>query len=414
MSWAAIAGPGLLVAATGVGAGDLATASLAGMAGGVAILWAVWAGAFLKFVITEGIARWQLATGETLLAGCSAHFGRPFQFAFLLYLLPWSYFVGGALIGACGVAAHALLPVFSEAALDKQFYGPLHSLAAAGLVLMGGYRLFEWTMRVMIGLMFATVLFCAVALQPDWGAIAAGLVIPRIPDAGGEGLSWTVALMGGVGGTLTVLCYGYWIREEGREGPAYIRTCRIDLAVGYAMTALFGIAMVIIGSRVATEGSGAALLSNLGAEIGESVGPAARWLFLLGAWGAVFSSLLGVLQSVPLIFADFMSDVTKESADARKRRIATTSRTYRAYLAALALLPCLTLFADFRDVQKYYAVIGAGFMPFLAFVLLYLNGARSRVGVHANRPGAIAALVLCVLFFAWVGWKEIQDALAGT
>ena len=63
----AVIGPGLLVAATGVGAGDLATASFTGSLLGTAVLWAVVIGAFLKFVVTEGLARWQLATGETLL-----------------------------------------------------------------------------------------------------------------------------------------------------------------------------------------------------------------------------------------------------------------------------------------------------------------------------------------------------------
>ena len=37
-----------------------------------------------------------------------------------------------------------------------------------------------------------------------------------------------------VRGTLTVLCYGYWIREEGRTGESSLKTCRIDLAAGYA------------------------------------------------------------------------------------------------------------------------------------------------------------------------------------
>ena len=64
-----IVGPGLLVAATGVGAGDLATASLSGSFLGTAILWAAVLGAFLKFVVTEGLARWQLATGDTLIEG---------------------------------------------------------------------------------------------------------------------------------------------------------------------------------------------------------------------------------------------------------------------------------------------------------------------------------------------------------
>ena len=41
-------GPGILVAATGVGAGDLATASFTGSQLGTAVLWAVLVGAFLK------------------------------------------------------------------------------------------------------------------------------------------------------------------------------------------------------------------------------------------------------------------------------------------------------------------------------------------------------------------------------
>ena len=65
----AMLGPGILVAATGVGAGDLATGALAGSNVGVAILWAVVAGAVFKFVLNEGLARWQLATGSTLLEG---------------------------------------------------------------------------------------------------------------------------------------------------------------------------------------------------------------------------------------------------------------------------------------------------------------------------------------------------------
>ena len=58
----AVFGPGLLVAATGIGAGDLATASFTGSILGTAVLWAAVVRAFLKYVVTEGLARWQLAT----------------------------------------------------------------------------------------------------------------------------------------------------------------------------------------------------------------------------------------------------------------------------------------------------------------------------------------------------------------
>ena len=58
-----VLGPGILVAATGVGAGDLLTAGLAGSRHGLTLLWAAWVGAILKWFLNEGIARWQLATG---------------------------------------------------------------------------------------------------------------------------------------------------------------------------------------------------------------------------------------------------------------------------------------------------------------------------------------------------------------
>jgi Mn2+/Fe2+ NRAMP family transporter len=57
LGWLAVLGPGLLVAATGVGAGDLATAAFTGSHVGVAVLWAVVLGALLKFVLNEGLAR---------------------------------------------------------------------------------------------------------------------------------------------------------------------------------------------------------------------------------------------------------------------------------------------------------------------------------------------------------------------
>lgn len=70
--------PGILIAATGVGAGDLATASFAGSQLGVAILWAVLVGSIFKLVLTEGLARWQLATGQTLLEGLAQKLGPVF------------------------------------------------------------------------------------------------------------------------------------------------------------------------------------------------------------------------------------------------------------------------------------------------------------------------------------------------
>ncbi len=436
-------GPGILVAATGVGAGDLATGAFTGSRLGLAILWAVLIGAGLKYVLNEGLARWQLVTGETLLEGAVSRFGRWMAWPFLFYLLIWSFTVGAALMSACGVTAHAILPLRSvaevcgiapdtaantfPAATDKIIYGILHSAVAVVLIWRGGYRLFERVMSVCIAIMFCTVISTAIATSPPWSRVVSGMFVPTIPPGtGGDGLQWTIALMGGVGGTLTVLCYGYWIREEQRHDTDDIRTCRIDLFTGYLMTAIFGLGVVIIGSQVSVEGGGAKLIVQLAdaleAPLG-TVGPAARWAFLIGGWGAVFSSLLGVWQSVPYLFADFCSlnargpaagspatgDVSGSRDD---RSVDTNSTAYRGYLIGLALIPVAGLWQQFITIQKIYAIIGAAFIPLLAIVLLALNGHSRWIGSqYRNRWWTNGLLLITLIFFIVAGWMEAAKKL---
>lgn len=404
----AVLGPGLLVAATGIGAGDLATASFTGSILGTAVLWAAVVGAFLKYVVTEGLARWQLATGDTLLEGVVHRIGRPVGWLFLPYLVIWSFFVAAALMSACGVTLHAMIPLFDDPLHGKVVFGALASLVGLGLVLLGGYDLFDKIMRVCIGVMFVTVIVTAALLWPGTGQVLKGLVVPAIPDAGGQGTGWTVALMGGIGGTLTVLCYGYWIREEGRTGESFLNVCRIDLAAGYAITALFGIAMVIIGSTIEIEGRGASLLVQLSDQLVEPLGQPGKWLFLVGAAGAVFSSLLGVWQAVPYLFADTLGLLRKDGRASADAAIDTRSTAYRGYLVALAIVPMAGLFWRFQEIQKLYAVIGATFIPLLAIALLILNGRADWVGERfRNRPATVAVLLATLAFFVWIGWRSI-------
>jgi Mn2+/Fe2+ NRAMP family transporter len=404
----ALLGPGLLVAATGIGAGDLATASFTGSILGTAVLWAAVLGAFLKYVITEGLARWQLATGDTLLEGLVRRIGRPVGWFFLPYLVMWTFFVASALMSACGVTFHALIPLFDDAVQGKRVFGVLSSLVGLGLVLAGGYGLFEKVMRICIGIMFVTVIVTAALLWPGTGQVLKGLFVPAIPDIAGQGLGWTVALMGGIGGTFTVLCYGYWIREEGRSGPGFLKTCRIDLATGYTVTALFGVAMVIIGSTVELEGRGATLLIRLSEQLVEPLGPVGKWLFLAGAAGAVFSSLLGVWQAVPYLFADTLG-LLREDGEARaENAIDTGSAAYRGYLFALAIVPMAGLFWSFQEIQKLYAIVGATFIPFLAVALLVLNGRKEWVSEqYRNGPATVAVLLATLAFFIWIAWRRL-------
>lgn len=164
-----------------MGAGDLATASFAGSQLGLAILWAVLVGGIFKFVLTEGLARWQLATGETFLEGVATRLGPTIGWLFLPYLLLWSFFVSSALMSACGITLHAIFPIFSDASQAKIIFGITCSLIGVALVLIGGFPLFEKIMALCIGLMFSIVLVTAALLWPGMTEVFQGLFMPSIP-----------------------------------------------------------------------------------------------------------------------------------------------------------------------------------------------------------------------------------------
>ena len=396
-----VIGPGFAVAATGVGAGDVVTAAVSGSTYGTAILWAALAGALLKCVLNEGLARWQLSTGTSLLQGWGRHLHRAVVAAFLVYLLLWTVLVAGALMAACGLAAHSLLPVFSV-----QIWGMIHSVVALALVYVGKYSLFERLIKVLIAVMFVTVVASAVIVQPDVMEIGRGLFIPTIPTGSGKFL---LGVIGGVGGSVTLLSYNYWMRERGWTTPAHQTESRLDLGAAYVLIGIFGVALIIVAADVRPELiTGSTIALELANRIGETVGSYGRWIFLVGFWGAVFTSMLGVWQGVPYIFADTVDALRGGISKA----VETTSPFYRSYLLFIALPPMVMLLVQ-RPVWIViiYSIAGAVFMPFLAVTLLILNNRNSLVGTSRNGWVVNMGLALAVALFAYLFVGEIIELL---
>jgi len=402
-TWRNSLGPGFLVAATGVGAGDLIAASVAGHRFGLGVLWVVVLGALFKWVLNDGISRWQLATGTTLIEGWTCRLPRFVGWYFLGFLVLWSFLVAAALASACGVAARSLWPV-----LPVPAWAAVHALAGFALVWLGRYRLFERVMAWLMGAMFVLVIGCAVPLVDDWGGFAAGLFVPTVPEGSAKFL---LGVMGGVGGSVTLLCYGYWIRERGWSGAADYRRSLLDLGVAYGLSGIFGLAMIIIAAGAdPADASGNALILALGARLGEILGPFGKLCFLVGFWCAVFTSLLGVWQGVPYLFADSFRKIRRQPAPA-----GPTTRTpaYRWFLVYLALPPLLLLtYKSPLAIVVMYAIAGSFFMPFLATVLLVMNNRRDWVGSLKNGPVMNGLLILSLVLFAVLFVVEAAETLA--
>jgi len=388
------------MAATGVGAGDLIAASVAGARYGTVILWAALIGAILKFTLNEGLARWQLATGTTLLEGWVSRLPRVVSIYFMIYLVLWTFIVSGALMAACGLAAHAMVP-----ALPVSAWGAIHAVIATVLVFWGRYIYLEWAMKLFIGLMFVVIIACAFMAFPGVVPVLSGLFIPRVPEGSGP---FILGVIGGVGGSVTLLSYGYWIREKHWTRPQQTPLVRLDLAVGYVLTGLFGIAIMIVSAGVKPDVmSGSGMVLEVANHMGALIGDGAKWMFLIGFWGAVFSSMLGVWHGIPYLFSDFYRRMKNQSVELTE--IGPGSLPYRLFLLYIALPPMVLLFVGKPVwIVVIYAVSGAFFMPFLASLLLYMNNKKAWLGEWINSWKSNIFLAAALLLFAVLLVFEIQ------
>ncbi len=394
----AVIGPGLVIAATGLGAGDLVAATVSGAKLGVSIVWAVVLGALIKFALNEGLARWQLVSGSSLIAGWLTHLPRWVTAYFALYLVLWAFLVGAALMAACGLAGHALFPQ-----LSVNSWAALHSLAALIMVWRGHYALLEKVMKALIAMMFLVVMAALWKIDIASLGLFNALLAPTLPD---RELTLVLAVIGGVGGSVTLLCYGYWIREKGWEDPADLRLARVDLSIAYAVTGLFGIGiMALAASAEPPTLAGSQIVLALADQLGLLLGSHFKLIFLLGFWAAVFSSMLGVWQGVPYLFADLLQQWRSGGND--HHETTPQSPGYTPFLIFLAGPPLLLLTVG-KPVWLVlvYSVTGAFFMPFLALTLLYLNN-RCIPKSARNSPLSNIALVLALALFSAVALQKL-------
>jgi Mn2+/Fe2+ NRAMP family transporter len=405
-----LAGPGLVVAAAGIGSGDVVAASVAGANYGVVLLWALLLGAFFKFVLTEGIARWQLATGLTALEGWAAYLPKWVTIYFGLFLLVWTAAVTAALTNATGLGMANL----TGGAIPQAWGAVLHTLVGCALVFLGGYQKFEILVKTLVGIMAFAILACAALTFSDPVGVVRGSLVPTVPEGGGM---YVLSLIGGIGGSITMLGYNYWMREEGISGERHLRYVRGDVAIAYVFTAMFGMAIVLIANRAffvpgvpITDAQAVPLMART---LGDILGPLGAWAYSIGFWAAVFASLLGVWQSIPYLYADFYGIVKKLSSAERRKVVEVTSTPYRIALLWVSLVPIPFAFTG-RPIAVIvtYTIVGSLFVPFLAATLLYLNNRVSWTGaVPHNRWATNLLLVVILALFLVVGGQEVLNAI---
>ncbi|MFJ9107094.1 Nramp family divalent metal transporter [Streptomyces sp. NPDC102283] len=413
-SWKYI-GPGIVVAATGVGAGDLVATLIAGSKFGYTLMWAAVIGCVVKISLAEAAGRWHLATGRTLFDGWRS-LGPWTTVYFAVYVVLWGFIYGATAMSSSALPIVALFPDGP----GLKFWAIVTGLIGLAFVWFNRYAVFEKVMTVLIGIMFVVVVYVAARVVPDVGASFAGL-LPVLPDGS---LLYTLGLIGGVGGTITMAAYGYWVNAKGWSNSSWMKVMRLDNRVAYITTGVFVVAMLIVGaellhaSQVALT-SGDRGLIDLGKVLEDRFGAGTAKLFLVGFFATSFSSLIGVWHGVSLMFADFVERFRAPAAGAAKteehegpdvaeRR--QRSLPFRAYLLWLTFPPMTLLWLDEPfGLVIAYGVLGAFFMPFLALTLLWLLNSSRTPGEWRNGWVSNGMLALSGLLFVVLCVQQVRD-----
>jgi Mn2+/Fe2+ NRAMP family transporter len=287
------------------------------------------------------------------------------------------------------------------------------TLAVAGscalLLVVGRYALVEHLSTALVALFVIATLFAVGALQGTDYAITAQQL--------GQGLSFQLpdkfttafAAFGIVGvGASELIYYPYWCLEKGygrsigtNDGTAawnerargWMRIMRIDAWVSFAIYTTTTLAFYLLGAAILhaknLQVEDSQMIATLSHMYRETFGPSSFWLFLVGAFAVLYSTVFGATASNARLFADALSlfGLVRYNSPADRTRWVKIG---------CVLLPAAfaTVFLTLGNPVSlvFVGALAQGIMlPFLGAAALYLLYRRTQA---ALRPGLIWTILL--------------------
>ena len=206
-------GPGLVVALTWLGAGDLVDSSVAGGHYGYSLMWAMVIALFVRFVFVTIIAKYHLCNqrGESVMAGLK-RVHRLLPLFVGLVALVFGHFYGSYLIKGTGETTTKLLGV-----LPPWAWSVFWVVVAAVFLYRGAYRQIEIVFYIFLAMLSVSLIGVAIWSGPNPIAAAKGVFLFAIPEQKGPFSAFLVitSLIGAVGGSIANLLYPYFMQQKG-------------------------------------------------------------------------------------------------------------------------------------------------------------------------------------------------------
>ncbi|TLU96978.1 divalent metal cation transporter [Dyadobacter sediminis] len=275
----------MITAALVFGPSKLTITSKMGAVYGYSLLWLVAVAIFFMAVFTAMSTRIGAATNQTLLASVRLKWGNPASVAMGIgvFLVATSFQAGNSV--GVGIAAGEL---FHMSPVPWIIFFNL--LAIAMLFYRRFYPLLEKTMIFLIVVMLFCFIITFFYARPDVGQMARGLVTPSVPD-GSTGLiiAFTASCFSIVG----ALYQSYLIQERIRSNPE-LKNTKNDSHTGIILLGIMCFIVIVCAAAILNpKGIPVNSATDMARALEPIFGSNASAFFLIGLFGAAFSSVIG-------------------------------------------------------------------------------------------------------------------------
>lgn len=444
-----MAGPGAILVGLSIGAGEIVIWPRIVAEHGASMVWAAVLGVFLQMFVNLEIARWTIATGETVYTGM-ARVWRGFGPVFiLLTFLAW---LAPGWARASGLALKALL--VGPDGFGTDTFWTVVTFAAAAAILFGpkvAYLAVERTVEALVVIVTIGLVLVAIAVgtADAWRELGAGIVNVGYRAPGMTVKALFVAIVfAGAGGTAN-LFYSFYLRDKGIGMGAHVPTLQNPLrgrpeaiaSTGFTFEGdeenvrrfrswwayikqdqalffwglntvtillfIFG-ALAVLYPQGVVPAAGSLIWDE--AAILEGVwGPAGRTLFLLVGLATLFSTQLAVLDGVARSLADI---VHTNFAAARARSV---NWWYLVVASVWIVAGCaITWVMESAGVTELGFLFNAAYMGGFAMAIyvpvnLYMNyrflPAAARPGLVCTGMAGLAGTIYVGFALASLWWE---------
>lgn len=425
-------GPGVLVAGTVVGSGELILTSSFGAATGFGLLWFLLLACWSKSVVQASLAKLCVLRNTTFLNVFNDIPGSLPGKHKRGSLVVWFFFLAGTATvagvgGILGGAARAVNVINPD--ISTSIAATTIAVICAIIVGAGSYRFLETLLVIVVSLFTLISMYCGIALQfTEFSVSLSQIVSQQSLQIDPTYIALAVAVFGytGVNSNETI-AYSYFVLDkryakhigetntpEGIErAQGWLRVVRTDVWLTLIILTLSTIPFFFLGASVLHEmglvPENSNLLTVISTMYTQVLGEWATNLFMVGALLVLFSTVLGALAADCRLLPDYLIETgfLRNDPQVRKRWVRAAGFIYP--------LLYLGLFLHF-DNPLTLVIIGAMFTaligPVLILGILYIDKTQLseelRLGIPAKTMIFIALLLVsavsaALLYFALQG-----------